>query len=188
MHGPVPSPGNTKEDNMKEQEEKVAPVGFHFHPSGGGLVEDTASVDLSAYVGKDARVSDYAQVHGYARVYDNAQVHGYARVHDYVQVYDSAQVCDNAQVHGYARVYDSARVHGYAQVYGGAWETSPLYIQGSRHALTNVAKGKIAIGCHMHTFAEWARHAEKIGKAEGYTDEQIAEYQRYIALFAEIGK
>jgi hypothetical protein len=33
-----------------------APLGWHRHPNGGGLVEDTATVDDTAYVGPAARV------------------------------------------------------------------------------------------------------------------------------------
>jgi len=34
-----------------------APPGWHHHKNGGGLVEDTATVDDTAFVGPDAQVS-----------------------------------------------------------------------------------------------------------------------------------
>lgn len=37
------------------------PIGWHRHPNGGGLVQDTASVAPTVYVGKRARVSGDAQ-------------------------------------------------------------------------------------------------------------------------------
>jgi len=76
------------------------PVPAHKHPNGGGWVADTAKVDETAYVGRDARV------YGDARVYDNAMIGGYARV------YGDAQVYDNAMIGGYAMVYGNATVGG----------------------------------------------------------------------------
>ena len=34
----------------------------HQHPNGGGWVANTATVDASAFVGRDAQVYDYARV------------------------------------------------------------------------------------------------------------------------------
>ena len=87
-----------------------------------------------------------------------------------------------------AYLFGNARVYGNAWVSGDAWVSSPLYIQGSRHALTNCSKGRIQIGCHIHTFAEWKRHAKSIGKAEGYTDEQVKEYLGHIEHIEKFGK
>ena len=81
-----------------------------------------------------------------------------------------------------------ARVYGDALVCGDAWSTSPLYIQGSMHAATNYAHGKIAIGCQIRTFQEWAASYKQIGKENGYSAEQIAEYKAIIDLFIKIGK
>ena len=80
--------------------------GWHRHPNGGGWVQDTASVDETAYVGPDAEVSETARVSG------NAEVSGAARV------YGSAQVSETAQV------------SGTAEVSGAAWVSAP------RHVLT----------------------------------------------------
>ena len=81
-----------------------------------------------------------------------------------------------------------AWVFGNAQVFGNAWTQSPLYIQGSRHALTLCSHTQIAIGCHVHTIAEWKKTYKAVGKAEGYTPEQIAEYGRHIAYIAKEAK
>ena len=128
------------------------------HPNGGGWVHKNANVDVSAYVGEDAGVSGDAYVSG------------------------------DAWVYGHAQVYGDARVSGNAQVSGSAWEKSPLYIQGTRHALTNAKKGYIQIGCKLHTFAWWSDHVEECGKSSGYTDAECAEYRAYVDLFVKVGK
>jgi hypothetical protein len=166
----------------------------HQHKNGGGWVANTATVAEAVYVGPyaqvygNARVYGKAQVSGNARVFGKAQVSGNAQVYGNAWVYGKAQVSGNAWVFGNAWVYGKAQVSGNAWVFGNAWETSPLYIQGSRHSMTNCAYGYIAIGCHVHTFAEWKKEYKDIGKQAGYTPAQIKEYAAYIALVIKHGK
>lgn len=134
------------------------PSGWHRHANGGGFVQDTARVDESAQVSGNARVSGDALVYG------------------------------DAQVYGDARVYGNAWVSGDARVSGDQWDSSPLYIQGSMHALTNSRCGHIAIGCHEHEFAYWKKHYKAIGRANGYTEKQMSEYKTYIDLFCKLGR
>ena len=111
-----------------------------------------------------------------------------ATVEATVYVGPNAQVSGNARVYGYAWVSGNAWVFGDARVFGDAWETSPLYIQGSRHSVTNCAHGSITIGCQVHTFAEWKAKYKTIGKAAGYTAAQIKEYSHHIAYVIKVGK
>jgi hypothetical protein len=121
-------------------------------------------------------------VYGDARVSGDAQVYGNARV------YGDARVSGDARVYGNAWVYGDAQVYGNAWVYGDAWETSPLYIQGSKHPATNTKRGSIAIGCEIHTFDEWLKSYEILGKVAGYSPKQIKEYKAIIDLFVKIGR
>ena len=113
---------------------KEVPKGFHIHANGGGLVQDTAVVEASVYVGGNARVS------------------------------------------------------GDAQVYGNAWEISPCYFQGHKHAITLCAHNKIAIGCEIHTLDEWPELAEEIGERNGYTALDIEIYKLHIAHIAKVAR
>ena len=83
---------------------------------------------------------------------------------------------------------DDAWVSGNARVYGDAWGKSPLQIQGTRHFFTVSSKTHISIGCHSKTFKEWEDTFESVGKAEGYTPEEIAEYGLYIQLAIKLYK
>ena len=162
--------------------------------SGDARVYGNARVSGNAWVFGDARVSGNAWVSGDARVsgdaqvFDKARVSGDARVYGDAWVSGDARVSGDAWVFGDARVSGDARVFGNARVSGDAWETSPLYIQGSRHSVTNCAHGSIAIGCQVHTFAEWKAKYKTIGKAAGYTAAQIKEYSHHIAYVIKVGK
>jgi hypothetical protein len=91
-------------------------------------------------------------------------------------------------VSGNAQVYGDAWVSGNAQVYGDAWVASPLYIQGSRHALTLCSFTQIAVGCHVYDIPDWLNRFRVIGRVECYTEEQIEEYGVYLNLMAETAK
>ena len=115
-------------------------------------------VNGGGWVYKTARVSGDAQVSGDARVFGNAQVFGYAQV------------------------------SGYARVFGDAWGQSPLYIQGSRHAVTMCSRTELQIGCQRHNFAWWKANAAQIGSENVYTPAQIKEYLRIIFFAARMAK
>ena len=51
---------------------------------------------------------------------------------------------------------------------------------GKHHAIA--AGGYISIGCERHTYQEWLDDGEQIGKDNGYTDDEIADYMDWIKL------
>jgi hypothetical protein len=85
-------------------------------------------------------------------------------------------------------VLGDARVFGNAQVSGNVWVETPLFIQGTKHGVSNSSYGKLSIGCITLTFAEWKKQYRSLGKCEGYTEKQIKEYGAIIALATKIGK
>ena len=144
--------------------ENLTPKEQHQHKYGGGWVANTATVEETVYIGADARVF------GNARVFGDARVSG------------------DAQVFGNARVSGDAQVFGNARVFGNAWEQSPLYIQGSRHAVTMCSRTELQIGCQRHNFAWWKANAAQIGSENVYTPAQIKEYLRIIFFAARMAK
>ena len=100
----------------------------------------------------------------------------------------TAFVGGDAQVSGNARVSGNAQVSGNAWVYGDAWVETPLFIQGTRHGISNSKHGYLSIGCVTLTFAEWKKQFRAIGKREGYTAAQIKEYRLHIAYAIKVGK
>ena len=142
----------------------------HQHKNGGGWVANTATTEDSVHIGPNAVVFGDARVFGDAWVFGNAQVYG------------------KAVVSGDAWVFGDAQVFGKAVVFSDAWVETPLFIQGTRHGVSNSSYGKLSIGCVTLTFAEWKKQYRAIGKREGYTEKQIKEYGAIIALATKIGK
>jgi carbonic anhydrase/acetyltransferase-like protein (isoleucine patch superfamily) len=106
------------------------------HPNGGGMVQSTASVDASVYVGPDARVSGTAVLQGNVRVEDYAivagaaQLSGNARVSENAVVLDGATIKDDAHITGQSRVSGHATVEGQAEVSGRAKVSGEALISG----------------------------------------------------------
>ena len=61
-----------------------------------------------------------------------------------------------------------------------------LFISASRHSVSYWGYDAIQIGCKKHTISEWQKHFREIGKAAGYSEEQIDEYGFYIDLIAKL--
>ena len=64
----------------------------------------------------------------------------------------------------------------------------PLQIGGHKHWLITEHDGKLRIGCHVHTFEQWIKNAEKIGKAEGYSDLDIEIYRLHIKHLQKVSQ
>ncbi|WP_456787025.1 DUF6055 domain-containing protein [Cellulomonas sp. P5_C5] len=77
-----------------------ATMGGHWHPNGGGFVDDAATVDATAYVGPDAVVRGDAQVLGNARIEGRAWVEAGAVVEGDAVVRDVAIVRSGAHLSG----------------------------------------------------------------------------------------
>ena len=91
-----------------------------------------------------------------------------------------------AWVSGDARVSGAAMVSGEARVSGAAHEKSPLYIQGTRHAITVNSAELVQIGCHGYPLSIWLKSFRAVGKKEGYSDAEFEEYGVYLRIISEI--
>jgi len=89
------------------------------HPNGGGFVQDSATVDETAYVGPRARVLEDATVKDGARIEDSAIVRGSAKVSGSAIVRGHALVDGQAEIRDDALIYDAVQING-GQVYDNA--------------------------------------------------------------------
>lgn len=100
--------GNAEPQNR--QIDESTNVSGHTHANGGGFVANSARVDASVYVGKNAKVLGSAVITG------NARIDGFAVVSGAATVSGSAVIADNAWVKGSSQVSGNARIDGYAIV------------------------------------------------------------------------
>ncbi|MFA5323502.1 MAG: hypothetical protein WC373_12600 [Smithella sp.] len=60
-----------------------------------------------------------------------------------------------------------------------------LQIQGTKHFVNSPDGKNIRIGCEEHSVDFWLDNYTRIGKENGYSDDQISEYHDYILLFKQ---
>lgn len=195
-------------DSKVSPEAFVGPLAIVYGTVGGlARIMDEARVMGSACVMGVACVCDKAYVGGHAKVtgssfvMDNARVTGNARICSNARVGGESYVDGDTRIGGFATVGGAAHVvgkshitgHAYvccnARIVGGKWSTSPLFIVGSRHSITNSKPGHVTIGCLTKPFKWWlSKEAIAVAKLNGYTKEQIREYREYIKVFIKNGK
>jgi hypothetical protein len=83
---------------------------------------------------------------------------------------------------------DGARLVGASLVGASGLEKFPIQIGGHKHWLITTPGGDLQIGCHVYGFAEWKRHAEKIGKSEGYSALDVEIYKLHIEHIEKISR
>ncbi len=156
-------------------------------------VEDYARIFEDARVSGGVRVEDGALISGNARVFGDAYVSGYARVENDAQVFENARVSGNACVSGNARVFGDAHASGYAHAYGKTSVRYSMQICYSHHnkpiQFFDLGKHSITvdgeylnIGCVSRTIKDWLKIAPRVGKKEGYSEEEIRRYMRCIQM------
>ena len=92
----------------------------------------------------------------------------------------------NLDQSGNAWVGGNAWVYGNALVSGGKHICPPLYIQGSKHAITVNTVDIVNIGCKSMPISDWVKHYRAVGKLEHYNKKQVDEYGKYLMLIADI--
>ena len=97
---------HTNNTEFHDFKDGAGPVPAHRHIKGQGWVSNTAHVDDTAYVGRNAKIFDYAIVKDNAIIEEEAEVSGYAIIRD------DAHVKGRAIVRGTAVLKDNAEVSG----------------------------------------------------------------------------
>ena len=80
-------------------------VPAHRHPNGGGWVADTAYVAPSAYVAFNAKVFNYAEVHGDVVISDCARISNYSRISGEIIISNYSRVSGIQRSDGYTFIY-----------------------------------------------------------------------------------
>lgn len=81
---------------------------------------------------------------------------------------------------------DGCELGNYCKLGNGCKVPKSLFISASQHSVSYWGYDAIQIGYKKYTISEWQKHFREIGKAEGYSEEQIDEYGFYIDLIAKL--
>ena len=124
------------------------------HPNGGGVIEDSANVDPSAFVGPDCRVSGSAHVGAGCAVRNGSHVYGNAIV------VNNSVVKDGARVGGSAFL-SATTIHGDVTL-----EKPPIVIQGFEQEIV-ISDSFIIVGCQTISIEDWEDRSLALFRANG---------------------
>ncbi len=87
----------------------------------------------------------------------------------------SAVIGDRAFIGRGASIGDDAFI-------GDRAKPKTIFITGSRHSVNYWGEDKIQISCIQKSIAEWEKEYAKVGIENSYSQDEIAEYRRYIEM------
>ena len=150
----------------------------------GGFVESELNLDQRgfAWVSGDAKIFGDAWISGDARVFGSACVSGDA------QIFGSAWISGSARISGDARVYGDASVSGDAHLICGNFLKSPLYIEGSRFAITVNSLDCIFVGCTSMSLCDWRTKHLRLANNYHFSLQEKKEYLFYLNMIEEYFK
>ena len=174
--------------------------------SKGGWVSKCSEVSKCSYICELSVVKNNSRVYNSRvsnSIVDNSRVSSSSVSSS--SVYDSSRVSSSSVYD--SRVYDSSRVSNNSRVYNSIVDNSSIVdnnsrvsnssvydsivenvqlvsITGTQHGVHWRDGEHIAIGCEVHTLEHWLENYAEIGKNNGYSDDQIEEYKRYIDIMA----
>ena len=96
------------------------------------------------------------------------------------------EVGDDCELGNYCELSDGCKLGDDCELGYYCKVPKSLFISASRHSVSYWGYDAIQIGCKKHTISEWQKHFREIGKAAGYSEEQIDEYGFYIDLIAKL--
>lgn len=71
---------------------------------------------------------------------------------------------------------------GHGASIGDRAKPKTIFITGSRHSVNYWGEDKIQICCIQKSIAEWEKEYAKVGIENSYSQDEIAEYRRYIEM------
>ena len=96
------------------------------------------------------------------------------------------EVGDGCELSDGCKLGDGCELGKVCKLGNGCKVPKSLFISASQHSVSYWGYDAIQIGYKKYTISEWQKHFREIGKAEGYSEEQIDEYGFYIDLIAKL--
>jgi hypothetical protein len=103
-----------------------------------------------------------------------------------IEVGDGCELGDGCKLGDYCNLGYGCELGECCELGDGCKVPKSLFISASQHSVSYWRYDAIQIGCKKYTISEWQKHSREIGKAEGYSEEQIDEYGFYIDLIAKL--
>lgn len=115
---------------------------------------------------------------GETKVFLNKTLHRIRAVVDFGTVYAG-------DVGGWIEKEENLNHCGDAWVYGGKWDKSPCFIQGTKWSINISSPNTVRCGCQDHTWQKWHDSYAAISRLHN-ADDVLEEYIRYFNLLCDM--
>ena len=164
--------------NISELEEEFAQRGIE--------VGDGCELGNYCKLGYGCELSDGCKLGDDCELGDDCKLGDDCELGDDCKLGDDCELGDDCKLGYGCELGDDCKL-GYGCELGNYCKVpKSLFISASRHSVSYWGYDAIQIGCKKHTISEWQKHFREIGKAAGYSEEQIDEYGFYIDLIAKL--
>ena len=119
---------------------------------------------------------------------DGCELGDWCKLGDGCELGDGCKLGYRCELGNWCKLGDGCKLGNWCKLGDGCDVPKSLFISASRHTVSYWGEDVIQIGCKRYTISEWQKHFRKIGKAEGYSPEQMEEYKGYIDLIAAMHK
>ncbi len=147
----------------------------------GIYIGSDTSIGYRAFIGHSAVIGDRAFIGRGAVIGSRAFIGHSAVIGDDASIGDRASIGGDAVIGSRASIRDDASIGDDAFI-GDRAKPKTIFITGSRHSVNYWGEDKIQIGCIQKSIAEWEKEYAKVGIENSYSQDEIAEYRRYIEM------
>ena len=144
-------------------------------------IGDNSTIGENSTIGYNSTIGENSTIGYNSRIGDNSTI-GYNS-----RIGDNSRIGENSTIGYNSRIGENSRI-GYNSRIGDNSMIRTLYITGSRWPVSYYGYDHILIGCKKLTIKQWLKEGKKIGLAEGYTKEELAEYKGYIEMIQDLHK
>ena len=147
-----------------------ASIGYGASVGYGASIGDNGSIGDNAYIGKHASIGNNASIGSDVSIGHDACIGKRVSIGNNASIGSDVSIGHDACISKRVSISDDAKL------------IQGFYVNGSKHPVTYKCNYTLSIGCHNYSIDKWLDKCAVIGKKEGYSEEQIKEYQTYIKM------
>ena len=170
--------------NISELEEEFAQRGIevvdYCNLGNGCKLGDYCNLGYGCKLGNGCELGDGCELGNYCKLGDGCELGNGCELGYGCELGNGCNLGD------YCKLGYGCKLGNGCELGDGCKVPKSLFISASQHSVSYWGYDAIQIGCKKHTISEWQKHFREIGKAEGYSEEQIDEYGFYIDLIAKL--
>lgn len=200
-HGPGPIPYFACSDGWRHPTAKVhrsvylgartfigpgAVVEADCHIAEGCGISDMSFIGKGSTLGPDCRLSFWSKIGPNCVLNQNVIIGRNSRLEGSNTLGAACRIGECCFLGSGAKLGEQCELFSHSRLADNAnFQTTPAHFTGSRAVVSHAGRRQIVIGCELRTVDDWLANYEAIGRAHGYSEEEIQEYRKLIQWVSE---